>query len=50
MKVNTTLDYAQYGQIVQDAFEDGLTVKASGTLIAQGNKKVLRDAAIEILQ
>lgn len=50
MKVNTTLDYAQYGQIVQDAFEDGMTVKASGTLIAQGNKKVLRNATIEILQ
>ena len=50
MKVNTTLDYAQYGQIVQDAFEDGQTVKVSGTLYMQGNKKVLRDATIEILQ
>ena len=50
MKVNTTLDYAQYGQIVQDAFEDGLTVKVCGNLYMLGTKKVLRDATIEILQ
>ena len=50
MRVNTTLDYAQYGQVVQDAFEDGLTVKVCGTLYMVGSKKVLRDATIEILQ
>lgn len=50
MKVNTTLDYAQYGQVVQDAFEEGQTVKVCGTLYMQGSKKVLRDATIEIIQ
>lgn len=50
MKVNTTLDYAQYGQVVQDAFEEGLTVKVCGTLYMQGCKKVLRNATIEIIQ
>ena len=50
MKVNTTLDYAQYGQVVQDAFEEGLTVKVCGTLHMQGSKKVLRNATIEIIQ
>lgn len=50
MKVNTTLDYAQYGQVVQDAFEEGLTVKVCGTLYMQGSKKVLRNASIEIIQ
>lgn len=50
MKVNATLDYARYGQIVQDAFEEGLTVKVCGTLYMQGSKKVLRNATIEIIQ
>lgn len=50
MKVNTTLDYAQYGQVVQDAFEEGLTVKVCGTLYLQSSKKVLRNATIEIIQ
>lgn len=50
MKVNATLDYARYGQIVQDAFEEGLAVKACGTLYMQGSKKMLRNATIEILQ
>ena len=50
MKVNATLDYARYGQIVQDAFEEGLTVKVCGTLYLQGSKKVLRNATIEIIQ
>lgn len=50
MKVNTTLDYAQYGQVVQDAFEEGLTVKVCGTLYMQGSKKALRNATIEIIQ
>ena len=50
MKVNTTLDYAQYGQVVQDAFEEGLTVKVCGTLCMQGSKKVRAEFLSERLR
>ena len=49
IKISAELDYAQYAQIVQDAFESGLNVRLTGDYCKSGNKHVLRNAEIAII-
>lgn len=50
VKINAALDYAQYAQVVQDAFDEGLNVKLTGVYSKSGNRHTLNNASIEIIE
>lgn len=49
-RVNAELDYANFSQIVQVAFEEGRNVRLNGSLIKVGTRNILRGASVSIIE